>query len=117
MNRTFAEASTADTRPAAWFEMQKTLDGPQCHRASTLGGRLLADYTLFAMVLNSDFKELPTRLKAAIAATAINAAISAYSIAVTPDSSLTSFMRVRNRILPWLKMQSRAASFETFNQP
>jgi hypothetical protein len=44
-------------------------------------------------------KFVPTRLKAAIAATAINAAINAYSMAVTPDSFLNRFIRVRNRIL------------------
>jgi hypothetical protein len=39
-------------------------------------------------------------LKAAIAATAINAAITAYSIAVTPDLSLRSFVKsARNRSL------------------
>jgi hypothetical protein len=39
-------------------------------------------------------------VKAAIAATAINAAINAYSIAVTPDSSLAKFIRsLRNEIL------------------
>ena len=42
----------------------------------------------------------PTMLKAAIAATAINAAIKAYSIAVTPDSSRIRLERmVRKRIL------------------
>ena len=40
---------------------------------------------------------VPTRVKAAIAATAINAAINAYSIAVTPDPSLIRFAKsVRN---------------------
>ena len=40
---------------------------------------------------------VPTNVNAAMAATAINAAINAYSIAVTPDSSLTKFVRsVRN---------------------
>jgi hypothetical protein len=39
-------------------------------------------------------------VKAAIAATAINAAINAYSIAVTPDSSLSKLVRsLRNGIL------------------
>ncbi len=43
---------------------------------------------------------VPTRVKAAIAATAINAAISAYSMAVTPDLSLIRFMkRLCNQIL------------------
>jgi hypothetical protein len=42
---------------------------------------------------------VPTTLNAAIAPTAINAAINAYSMAVTPDSFLIRFMRVRNRIL------------------
>jgi hypothetical protein len=44
------------------------------------------------MVLNKLFRLVPTRVKGAIAATAINAAINAYSIAVTPDSSLTKFV-------------------------
>jgi len=44
-------------------------------------------YILAAMVLNKLLRLLPTTVKAAIAATAINAAINAYSIAVTPDSS------------------------------
>jgi hypothetical protein len=39
------------------------------------------------MLLKVALRFEPTRLNAAIAATAINAAISAYSIAVTPDSS------------------------------
>jgi hypothetical protein len=34
---------------------------------------------------------VPTKVNAAMAATAIKAAISAYSIAVTPDSSWSSF--------------------------
>ena len=38
-----------------------------------------------AMVLNVVLRLVPTKVNAAIAATAINAAISAYSIAVTPD--------------------------------
>ena len=36
------------------------------------------------MVLNVVLRFVPTRVKAAIAATAINAAINAFSIAVTP---------------------------------
>lgn len=52
------------------------------------------------MVLNVVLRLVPTRLKAAIAATAINAAIKAYSMAVTPDSSRIKFeRRVRKRIL------------------
>ena len=46
------------------------------------------------MVLNVVLRLVPTRVKAAIAATAINAAINAYSIAVTPDWSLTKFIEV-----------------------
>src|SRR3954447_647944 len=42
-----------------------------------------------AMVLKVALRFEPTRLNAAIAATAINAAISAYSIAVTPASFLS----------------------------
>ena len=40
--------------------------------------------SLAAMVLNVVLRLVPTRVKAAIAATAINAAIKAYSMAVTP---------------------------------
>jgi hypothetical protein len=43
------------------------------------------DYNCPAMVLNVVLRLVPTKVNAAIAATAINAAISAYSIAVTPD--------------------------------
>jgi hypothetical protein len=43
------------------------------------------------MVLKVVLRFVPTKVKAAIAATAINAAISAYSIAVTPASSLKRF--------------------------
>jgi hypothetical protein len=49
---------------------------------------------------------VPTRVKAAIAATAINAAMSAYSIAVTPDLSLTRFE----------KKCSREGSFRWFSR-
>ena len=42
-------------------------------------------YSLAAMVLNVVLRLVPTRVKAAIAATAIKAAINAYSMAVTPD--------------------------------
>ena len=52
------------------------------------------------MVVNVLLRLVPTKVNAVIAATAINAAINAYSIAVTPDWSLTIFIRsVRNRIL------------------
>jgi hypothetical protein len=43
------------------------------------------------MVLKVVLRFVPTSVKAAIAATAINAAISAYSIAVTPDLSSKRF--------------------------
>ena len=42
-------------------------------------------YNWPAMVLNVVLRLVPTKVKAAMAAIAINAAISAYSIAVTPD--------------------------------
>ena len=42
-------------------------------------------YRQLATKLNVLLRLVPTKLNAAIAATAINAAISAYSIAVTPD--------------------------------
>jgi len=56
-------------------------------RRSAERGLALGSHTELAMAMNSDCKELPTKEKAAIAATAINAAISAYSIAVTPRPS------------------------------
>jgi hypothetical protein len=46
------------------------------------------------MVLNVVLRLVTTKVKAAIAATAINAAINAYSIAVTPDWPLTKFEEV-----------------------
>ena len=45
------------------------------------------------MVLKVVLRLVPTRLNAAIAATAINAAINPYSIAVTPDSSLMTLVK------------------------
>jgi hypothetical protein len=54
-------------------------------------------------------------VKAAIAATAINAAINAYSIAVTPDSSLSKLVRsLRNGILLGSKYQPCAGCCEIF---
>ena len=51
------------------------------------------------MVLNSVLIWVPTRVKAPIAASEINAAINAYSITVTPDWSLTKCVRnLRNGI-------------------
>jgi|SRR5947209_19048725 len=43
------------------------------------------DHSWLATVLNVVLRLVPTRLNAEMAATAINAAIRAYSIAVTPD--------------------------------
>ena len=54
------------------------------------------DESWFAIVLKVVLRLVPTRVKAAIAATAINAAISAYSIAVTPYFSLMRFRKNRN---------------------
>jgi hypothetical protein len=69
-------------------------------RVSFDGYLISVSYSLAAMVLNVVLRLVPTKVKAAIAATAINAAINAYSIAVTPDSSLTKFLRrLRNGIL------------------
>jgi hypothetical protein len=52
------------------------------------------------MVLKVVLRFVPTSVKAAMAATAINAAISAYSIAVTPASSLKRFGKhVRNLMI------------------
>ena len=47
-------------------------------------------YSLFAIVLNVVLSRMPVRLNAAIAATAISAAINAYSTAVTPTRSRMS---------------------------
>ena len=71
----------------------------QCHRAPVEERLLYEPYSLLATRLKVLLRLVPTKLNAAIAATAINAAINAYSIAVTPESSLTRLMRVRNRIL------------------
>jgi hypothetical protein len=50
-------------------------------------------------VLKVVLRSVPIRMKEVIAATAINAAINVYSIAVTPDSSLAKFERsLRNEI-------------------
>jgi len=57
--------------------------------------------TLPAIVLNRVLRLVPTRVKAPIAATAINAAINAYSIAVTPHWASIKFVRSRrNGISP-----------------
>ena len=57
-------------------------------------------YSLFATLVKVLMRPVPTSCIAAIAATAINAAISAYSIAVTPDSSLSRLVNsVRKRVL------------------
>jgi hypothetical protein len=71
----------------------ETLDG---------AGRLSSAFfqSLAAIVLKVVLGLVPTRVKAAIAATAINAAIKAYSMAVTPDSSRIRLQRmVRKRNL------------------
>ena len=68
-------------------------------RALFEGSASFECYSLAATVLKVVLTSVPIRIKEAIAATAINAAINAYSIAVTPDSSLTKFMRsVRNEV-------------------
>ena len=57
-------------------------------------------YKQAATLLNVLLRLVPTRVKAAMAATAINAAIKAYSMAVTPDSSRIRLeISVRKRIL------------------
>ena len=54
-------------------------------------------YNWLATVLNVLLRFVPTKLNAEMAATAISAAIRAYSIAVTPDWSLMRFEKnVRN---------------------
>ena len=56
------------------------------------------------MVLKVVLIPVLTAVKAAIAATMINTAINVYSIAVTPDSSLTSFKKTqRNEVSLVLK--------------
>jgi len=56
-------------------------------------------YRQLAMLLNVVLRLVPIKLNAAIAATAISAAIRAYSIAVTPDWSLIRFEKnVRNSV-------------------
>jgi hypothetical protein len=57
--------------------------------------RAVNRHSLAAMVLNVVLSLVPTRVKEAIAATAINAAINAYSTAVTADLSLTKVARSR----------------------
>jgi hypothetical protein len=72
----------------------------RCHRASIEKWLVSEPYSLPAIMVKVLLRLEPTKVNAAIAATAINAAIKAYSIAVTPDSSLNIFKRsVRNRIL------------------
>ena len=81
----------------------------RCHRASIEACLLSQRHILLATRLKVLLRSVPTSVKAAIAATAINAAINAYSIAVTPDSSLIRFIRsVRNPILLGFKKSNRA---------
>ena len=54
------------------------------------------------MLLKVVLRLVPTRVKAAIAATAINAAIKAYSMAVTPDSSR---IRLERRVRKWILLR------------
>src|SRR5437588_2704199 len=98
MRRGLQRAAVATPLPnarehAGRYRRLVTLDGA--------GGPSSAFFqSLAAMVLKVVLRLVPTRVKAAIAATAINAAIKAYSIAVTPDSSLTKLTRnLRNGIL------------------
>ena len=58
--------------------------GAETH-AGASGCSAIGPYNWPAMVLNVVLRLVPTKVNAAMAATAINAAISAYSIAVTPD--------------------------------
>jgi hypothetical protein len=86
----------------------------QGHRASTRSGRLPEAYNLLATRLNSTPSWPPRNVKAPIAATATNAAINAYSIAVTPDSSLIILIRsVRNRILLGFKKHRAQTAMES----
>src|ERR1700730_4502485 len=58
------------------------------------------------MVLKVVLRLDPTKLKAAMAATAINAAITAYSIAVTPDSLLIKLEKnVSNLVIPFAYLE------------
>jgi hypothetical protein len=71
-----------------------------CHRASSEERLVAEPYSWAAILLKVVLRFVPTRVKAAIAATAISAAINAYSMAVTPDSSLIRLeRRVRKLIL------------------
>jgi len=56
-------------------------------------------YRLLETAVNVLLRPVPTKVIAAMAATAISAAISPYSIAVTPDSFFIKFVKsVSNRI-------------------
>jgi hypothetical protein len=67
-------------------------------------------------VLKVELRLPPTVVKAPIAATAINAAIKPYSIAVTPASSFIRVVKsVRNRILLVFEMQEPINCNRTFN--
>jgi hypothetical protein len=54
------------------------------------------DYSLLDTLLKVAVRLLPTALKAAIAATAIRAAISPYSIAVAPSSFFKSLFKTES---------------------
>src|SRR5713226_6466516 len=95
------QKATRTGRPVAGCRTQRQVVGVRrCYegdRAPTGEGSLSGIYSLLAMVVKVLLRLVPTKVNAAIAATAINAAINAYSIAVTPDSSLIRFAKsVRN---------------------
>ena len=79
-------------------------------RASFEGVCLLPEsYSLAAMVLNVVLRLVPTRVKAAIAATAINAAINAYSNRRDPGLVFDQiYKKSAQRNSPWFNNSNRA---------
>jgi hypothetical protein len=70
------------------------------------------------MLLNVLLRLVPTKLNAEMAATAINAAISAYSIAVTPDWSSIRFEKnVRNSQFPHFLWDTRINCKKDIKKP
>ncbi len=70
-------------------------------------------YSLPATVLKLVLISVPIMMNEAIAATAINAAINVYSIAVTPDSSLVKVERtLRNDTLLAFKQKQSCVGCE-----
>jgi hypothetical protein len=114
MREDFAVVPGGPSGPSGQSPAPRNYDIPAFSRtaASLVRGVLsLWSHSLAAMVLNVVLRFVPTSVKAAIAATAINAAINAYSIAVTPDSFFTKFERsLRNGFLLVSKNNPQAAT-------